>query len=411
MPRPVPPPAPVPPPTSRSSCTGMTLPRSESWNRAGSGAPKWWRWVCTSEGTTTARFVNTASTCSSVMWRIMSGSTRSPVSVRRTPSSHAARPVSSCIQRTRKRSASRRIPLSFPLSASRPRCMGAASAGSSGRGATRGGVSASTTGLRSSTSWSVRPSWRASASTRNATDAPVIRLRPVSVSMPMRISCAWSARSTTWPRWNSGDELAARQLGQLRHRFEVGVEPGRGAARRGSAAPRGADRRCHAPRRRRSGGYGVQLLEERALRRDLSGEAQVDGDVAGDGHDDLAGRQLLARRHAGEQHRLPDRVAQRRDPEVVLELCERLRERLGDRTGAVDRAACGTPRISVVTGRDWRSQRWPSMAIAHSTSCGPPKRVGDGVRQRHEPPQVARRELGTVALGEVERPCRWVSRT
>ena len=33
----------------------------------------------------------------------------------------------------------------------------------------------------------------------------------------------------------------------------------------------------------------------------------------------------------------------------------------------------GTPRISVVTGRDCRSQRWPSTPTAHSTSCGPPK--------------------------------------
>ena len=33
----------------------------------------------------------------------------------------------------------------------------------------------------------------------------------------------------------------------------------------------------------------------------------------------------------------------------------------------------GTPRISVVTGRDCSSQRWPSVPTAHSTSCGPPK--------------------------------------
>ena len=71
-----------------------------------------------------------------------------------------------------------------------------ASAGSSGAGATRGGARASTTGLRSRISASVRPSWRASASTRSATAAPVIRFRPVSVSMPMRISWACSARST-----------------------------------------------------------------------------------------------------------------------------------------------------------------------------------------------------------------------
>ena len=107
------------PPLGRA-CAGMALPSSEMWNRAGSGAPKLWRCVWTSDGTTTARWVKTASTCSRVMWRIMSGSTMSPDSVSRTPSSQAARPVSSCTQRTRSRSASRRMPLSLPLSASSP---------------------------------------------------------------------------------------------------------------------------------------------------------------------------------------------------------------------------------------------------------------------------------------------------
>ena len=46
---------------------------------------------------------------------------------------------------------------------------------------------------------------------------------------------------------------------------------------------------------------------------------------------------LLGRREAGEQDRLPDRVAQRRDPQVVLELGQRLGEGLGHRTRAVHR--------------------------------------------------------------------------
>ena len=69
----------------------------------------------------------------------------------------------------------------------------------------------------------VRPSWRASASTRSATDAPVIRLPPVSVSMPMRISWACSARRIGPAAVQQRDQLPAGQLVQRRHGLEVGV--------------------------------------------------------------------------------------------------------------------------------------------------------------------------------------------
>ena len=127
--------------------------------------------------------------------------------------------------------------------------------------------------------------------------------------------------------------------------------------------------------------------------------------MAGDGHDDLTGRQVLARRDAGEQHRLPDRVAQRRDPEVVLQLGERLRERLGDRPGAVDRAL----RYAADLGGHRTGLEEPEVPVGGDRPLDvlrTAERVGDGRRQLHEPPQIARRELGTIAAVEVERPFR-----
>ena len=85
--------------------TAGTRPEAAHRSRGG-GSPR-------APGSTTARLVATASTCSSVMWRMSSGSVRSPAAASRSPSSQAARPDSSCTQRTRSRSASRRIPLSL----------------------------------------------------------------------------------------------------------------------------------------------------------------------------------------------------------------------------------------------------------------------------------------------------------
>ena len=161
------------------------------------------------------------------------------------------------------------------------------SAGSSAAGATRGAVSASTIGLRARTSSSLKPSCRASTSTRSATDAPVIRLRPVSVSMPIRISCACSARriarlrcsnAMSWRLVSSASAgTASRSASTRSSRF---------SAKRGQrgAEPADAPRAPQAVRGRNR----IELLENAVLGRDLAGEPEVDGDVAVDRDHDLA---------------------------------------------------------------------------------------------------------------------------
>jgi hypothetical protein len=49
----------------------------------------------------------------------------------------------------------------------------------------------------------------------------------------------------------------------------------------------------------------------------------------------------------------------------------------------------GTPRTSVVTGRDWNSHSVSSRPIAHSTSCGPPNVAATSVAS---PTRVRSRE-------------------
>ena len=108
-------------PVTFADPTGISLPMSDSWKRAGRGAPNSWRWSPTRAGTTTARLSATASTWARLMWRMRSGSVRSPLAVRRSPSFHAARPVSSWSHRALIRNASRRMPLSLAFSQSLPR--------------------------------------------------------------------------------------------------------------------------------------------------------------------------------------------------------------------------------------------------------------------------------------------------
>ena len=217
-------------------------------------------------------------------------------------------------------------------------CSVIASSGSSGAGATWGPVSARTAGLRARISLSSRPSWRASASTRSATEAPVIRLPPVSVSMPMRISWAWSARRIA--RLRCSRAISCRLVSSA----------SAGTASR-SASVR--SRRCSAKAGQRGaeppdppgapqpacGGDRVQLAEHRRLGLDLPGEPQVDGDVAVDADDDVAAGHLRLGGRAGQDHRFAHRFAERGDPEVGLEFGEGRGEGLGDRARAVDRPA------------------------------------------------------------------------
>ena len=101
-----------------------------------------------------------------------------------------------------------------------------------------------------------------------------------------------------------GDELAAGQLVQRRHRLEVGigaVEEVLGQPRKGGAQPP----TLHAPpaagcRDR------VETPEQRHLLADLTRETEVDGDVSLDADDDVAGgdvRRRRRRRHHGRARR------------------------------------------------------------------------------------------------------------
>ena len=77
-----------------------------------------------------------------------------------------------------------------------------------------------------------------------------MRLPPVSVSMPIRISWACSARRTVRLRWSRASSWRLRQLGQRRHGLEVGVdlvEQVLGQLRQGGAQP--ADPPRHLVRR------------------------------------------------------------------------------------------------------------------------------------------------------------------
>jgi hypothetical protein len=197
-------------------------------------------------------------------------------------------------------------------------------------------------------------------------------------------------------------QLAAGQLGQRRDRFQVGVGP--------FEQPVGEDgqRRPQAPDPPRSpdptgGRDGVQSLPERDLRLDLAGEAQVDGDVAGDRDDDLAGRHLLGGRHAGEQHRMAHGVAQRRDPEVVLQLGQRLRERLGHGARPVDRAAGH----AADHGRDRAGLEQPELVVGGDGPLDvlrPAEGAGDLAGEVDEAPQVGGGQLRPVVAVVLDHP-------
>ena len=218
---------------------------------------------------------------------------------------------------------------------------------------------ASTAGLRARISLSSRPSWRASASTRSATEAPVIRLPPVSVSMPMRISWACSARRIGPAAMQQGDQLPAGELGRAPGRPRGRRRCGRGGARPGAGSADRSRPTRHAPRSRRAAGTGFSLCTTAALGLDLAGQPQVDGDVTVDADHDLAGGHLGRGGRAGQHHRFAHRLAQRGHPEVGLELGERLREGLGDRTGAVDRPARHAPDL----GGDRAGLQQPQLLV------------------------------------------------
>ena len=80
------------------------------------------------------------------------------------------------------------------------------------------------------------------------------------------------------------------------------------------------------------------------LRRDLTRESKVDGDVAVDRDHHVARVDLRARRRAREHHGLAEGLTEGRDPEIALELGEGLGKGLRDRPGTEDRSAPVCPR-------------------------------------------------------------------
>jgi hypothetical protein len=130
----------------------------------------------------------------------------------------------------------------------------------------------------------------------------------------------------------------------------------------------------------------IELVYDSSLRNDLTGQPQIDRDVAVDGHHDVAGVDLGACRCAGEQDRFAYRFTEGRNPEVVLEFGERLGERLSDRSGAVDRPARHTQHPS----RDWSRLQQPQLAVVADRPLDVlrgAEHAGDLVGQRRQAPK------------------------
>ena len=162
------------------------------------------------------------------------------------------------------------------------------------------------------------------------------------------------------------------------------------SANRGRAA---AASHLHAPRRRRAAGTGLRRRSSVIFLR-ISRETQVDGDVSLDADDDVAGGDVRRRRRPGQHHGAAHGVAQRRHPQMALELGQREREGLGDRTRAVDRPA----RDAGDLGRDGRDCSSHSARRRRSPTRRP------AARRRPSPPWP------TARTDRAGRPCRAAGR-
>ena len=117
-------------------------------------------------------------------------------------------------------------------------------AGSTAAGATRGGVSASTIGLRARISVSLKPSWRAPTSTRKRDRRPG---HPVVAGLgehPHHDLVGVQRTEDHSAPMHQRRELEARELVERRHRFEVGVDAVEQVLGASAAARPGADRRA-----------------------------------------------------------------------------------------------------------------------------------------------------------------------
>ena len=142
-------------------------------------------------------------------------------------------------------------------------------------------------------------------------------------------------------------------------------------------------------------------MEDRRFRLDLPGQAQVDGHVSVDAHDDFAGGHISGGGRAGQHDGFAHGIAQRRDPEVVLQLGQREGERLGDRAGAVDRTA----RHAADLRGDRARLQQPHSGVGVDRPLdvlGPSVHVGDLRRQLDETTEIGRWELRSVVGREVD---------
>ena len=148
-------------------------------------------------------------------------------------------------------------------------------------------------------------------------------------------------------------------------------------------------------------------MRDRRFGRDLAGESKVDGDVAVDGDHDLARVDLGACRRAREQHRLAHRFAQRRHPEVVLELGERLGKRLRDRSGTVDRPA----RHAADLGGDRPRLQQPHVAVVRRSPTRRPaarrRRARPSRDERDQPPEMRRARAAGRRSRRTRAPWPW----
>ena len=283
-PLPMPPPAPVPPPTSwhtapdRLAEVGQLEPGREAARRSRG------RGLDTRAGTTTARLVATASTCSSVMWRMSSGSVRSP----------------------EQRRAARRAPTRPGPTAPAPSARGA--------GAPRGGCRCRRSSGSPSRAWTAV----ASLGQDSAPGDPgaVERQHGRAPGEDLLVGQAvLSGLDEHAQRHRRAGHAVAAGVGEHAHEDLVGVQrtqddAGRGATARcscrlvrsssaGTASRSASVRssRCSASRGKRGaqppdppraaqaadGGDRVQLVSDAALGLDLAREPQIDGDVPVDG--------------------------------------------------------------------------------------------------------------------------------
>ena len=166
-----------------------------------------------------------------------------------------------------------------------------------------------------------------------------------------------------------GEQLVVAETVEGGHGGEVGVDAldeVDGQVRQGAAqaadAPRGTEATGRRPR--------IEPAQQPAPRgASTPSTREVGGGHAVDGDHERAAAEARGRRRAGQRERLAQPVAQRLEPEVLLERRQRVGERLGHGAGPEHRAG---RRRQVVIGRACSRCSSPASSTAHSTSCGPP---------------------------------------